>query len=97
MVATPIPTLDFHTLNPKSLMDGASNALPEGILGLGVLALVMGIVFRSVENYPFNQRLMASLASGFIISILLLMIGIVSVNYVMILAFLTFVAWIMTG
>jgi len=97
MVATPIPTLDFHSINPKSLIDGAANTLPEGILGLGILALVIGIVFRSVENYPFNQRLLASIATGFIVSILLLMIGIVSINYVMTLALLTFIAWIMTG
>lgn len=97
MVATPIPTLDFHSIDPKSLADAAAATVPEGVLGLSILALVMGIIFRSVEAYPFNQRLLASLASGFVVSILLLLIGIVSVNYVMILAFLTFVAWIMTG
>lgn len=98
MVATPIPTIGFNSItNPSNLMQGAANAVPDGILGLAILALIMGIVFRSVESYPFNQRLLASLSTGFLISILLLMVGLVGINYVMVLAVLTFIAWIMTG
>ena len=98
MVATPVPTMNVSNIaNPAGLVDAAKNAVPDGILGLSLLALVMGIAFRSTEVYSFNQRLLASLGAGFMVSVLLLLAGLISVNYVMIIALLTFVAWIVTG
>jgi len=71
----------------------AYSAGVSDLYGPGLLLFIMGIVFLALNGFPAEQRFAASTWAGFLLSVILVMVGAMNWEVVVLLALLVGVSY----
>lgn len=88
MAQIPYPT----SFQPENLVE-YSVEVSDGLFGPGILLFVFTLIFLVLSSFGVTKRLSASLFTCFVFSTFLFILGGISVEIVVFLAFITSLTW----
>ena len=88
MAQIPYPT----SFQPEDIVE-YSNTVSDGFFGVGLLLFSFLIVFLALSPYGLMKRLSAGIFTSFVFSTIIFILGGVSIEIVIFLAFITALTW----